>query len=88
LSALLMDKIAGLGRSSLDAGVGDNAVGGMKGAPRIFDGGDVGRAKGPYTPLLQRERQESVDVVNERYRRRKGIPEPDPEQEKDEDGDE
>jgi tRNA pseudouridine38/39 synthase len=48
----------------------------------------VGRAKGPYTPLLQRERQESVDVVNERYRRRKGIPEPDPEQEKDEDGDE
>ena len=93
LSALLLDKIAGLGKSSLDAqldagSLAHRNVGGMRGGPRVFDGGDVGKAKGPYTPLLQREKQESVEVVNERFRRRKGIPEPDPEKVKDDDGDE
>lgn len=75
LSALLLDKIAGLGKSTLDAemGVGEQGVGIARGGPRVFDGGDLGRAKGNYMPVLQRERQESVDVVNERYRVRKGI---------------
>jgi tRNA pseudouridine38/39 synthase len=89
LSALLLDKIAGLGQSTLDAEVPveQQSIGIARGGPRVFDGGDIGRAKGNYTPLLQRERQESVDVVNERYRVRKGI---DPERIKarDDDGDE
>ncbi|KAF1838374.1 pseudouridylate synthase 3 [Decorospora gaudefroyi] len=75
LSALLLDKIAGLGKSELEDDIadGETAVGIAKGGPRIFDGGDLGKAKGPYTPLLKRERQEPVEVVNERYRIRKGI---------------
>jgi tRNA pseudouridine38/39 synthase len=75
LSALLLDKIAGLGKATLDdevfaeqAGV----VGIPKGGPRVFDGGDTGKAKGNYVPVLKRERQEPVEVVNERYARRKG----------------
>ncbi|CAE7179258.1 hypothetical protein PTNB73_03507 [Pyrenophora teres f. teres] len=75
LAALLLDKIAGLGSSTLDQemAVEEQTVGIAKGGPRVFDGGDLGRAKGNYTSLLERERQESVDVVNERYRMRKGI---------------
>ncbi|KAI4926358.1 hypothetical protein J4E85_006651 [Alternaria conjuncta] len=75
LSALLLDKIAGLGQSTLDAEVPveRQSIGIARGGPRLFDGGDIGKAKGNYTPLLQRERQESVEVVNERYRVRRGI---------------
>ncbi|KAG9185419.1 tRNA pseudouridine38/39 synthase [Alternaria panax] len=88
LSALLLDKIAGLGQSTLDgeAEAGEQSIGIARGGPRVFDGGDLGRAKGNYMPVLQRERQESVEVVNEKYRVRRGIP--DPTVVKDEDGDE
>jgi tRNA pseudouridine38/39 synthase len=74
LSALLLDKIAGQGSSTLDKeiNVGEQVVGIPKGGPRLFDGGDLGRAKGQYTPVLKRERQERVEVVNERYAKRKG----------------
>ncbi|KAF1939497.1 pseudouridylate synthase-like protein 3 [Clathrospora elynae] len=89
LSALLLDKIAEQGKSTLDAevGGGEVTVGITRGGPRVFDGGDLGRAKGHYTPLLQRERQEPVEVVNERYRVRKGL-DPDRQKAKEEDGDE
>jgi tRNA pseudouridine38/39 synthase len=90
LSALLLDKIAGHGKSTLDdkafetdAGV----VGIPKGGPRVFDGGNMGRAKGNYIPVLKRERQETVEVVNERYAKRKGL-DPDRFKKGDEDGDE
>lgn len=75
LSALLLDKISGLGTSSLDSesGVEQAKVGIPKGGPRVFDGGNVGRAKGNYIPVLQRERQEPVEVVNERYAKKKGL---------------
>jgi len=46
-------------------------VGIAKGSPRVFDGGDIGRTKGAYVPVLKRERQETVEVVNERYRVRR-----------------
>ena len=62
------------------------SIGIARGGPRVFDGGDLGRAKGNYMPVLQRERQESVEVVNEKYRVRRGIP--DRIQAKDDDGDE
>lgn len=73
LSALLLDKIASEGQATLDAEQGaEEGVGIAKGGPRVFDGGDVGRAKGNYIPVLKRERQERVEVVNERYAKKKG----------------
>lgn len=79
LSALLLDRIAGLGGATLDTekdhddhGI-EERMGIAKAGPRVFDGGNVGRAKGTYTPVLLRERQESVEVVNERYAKKKGL---------------
>ncbi|KAF1951608.1 pseudouridylate synthase 3 [Byssothecium circinans] len=76
LSALLLDTIAAQGQSTLGAeetSGNEQAVGIAKGGPRVFDGGDVGRAKGNYIPVLKRERQDPVQVVNERYAKRKGL---------------
>lgn len=74
LAALLLDRIAGLGKATLGAeGAGlenPNEVGITKGGPRVFDGGNIGKTKGAYVPVLKRERQETVEVVNERYRAR------------------
>ena len=74
LSALLLDKIANVGQATLDKeeGLEEQQVGIAKGGPRVFDGGNLGRAKGNYTPVLKRERQETVEVVNERYLQRRG----------------
>ncbi|KNG51680.1 pseudouridylate synthase 3 [Stemphylium lycopersici] len=90
LSGLLLDKIAGLGTSTLDAEVPvqQQTVGMLKGGPRVFDGGDLGRAKGNYVEVLKRERQESVEVVNERYRIRRGALEADKARARGEDADE
>jgi tRNA pseudouridine38/39 synthase len=89
LSALLLDKIAGLGQATLDVeGAGQDGVVGIgKAGPRVFDGGNMGRAKGNYTLVMNRERSESVEVVNVRYAKKKGL---DPNRFKpiDEDGDE
>ena len=77
LSALLLDRVAQMGTSTLDHELaltkGEQSIGIGKSGPRVFDGGNFGRAKGNYTPVLQRERQEPVEVVNERYARRKGL---------------
>ncbi|KAJ4991565.1 tRNA pseudouridine synthase A [Stagonosporopsis vannaccii] len=75
LSGLLLDRIAGLGDSTLDkeASAEQQSVGMAKGGPRVFDGGNFGRAKGNYIPVLKRERQEPVEVVNERYAKKKGL---------------
>lgn len=77
LSSLLLDVIAKQGKSTLDseqqieaAGEGSAKQGP---GPRVFDGADVGRAKGKYIPVLNRERQDTVEVVNERYAKRKGL---------------
>ncbi|KAJ4299464.1 pseudouridine synthase deg1 [Kalmusia sp. IMI 367209] len=89
LSALLLDAIASQGTSTLDAEQGGKGAGsGMaRGGPRVFDGGNVGRAKGNYTHVLERERQEPVEVVNERYARKKGL-EPNRTKPKEEEADE
>jgi len=74
LAALLLDRIVGLGKATLEAEgaeLGEKEVGIAKGSPRVFDGGDIGRTKGAYVPVLKRERQETVEVVNERYRVRR-----------------
>jgi tRNA pseudouridine38/39 synthase len=90
LSALLLDKIARLGKSTLDDEAFEadaGLVGIPKGGPRVFDGGNIGKAKGNYIPVLKRERQEPVEVVNERYAKRKGL-DPDRFKKGEEDGDE
>lgn len=40
---------------------------------RVFDGSEAPRAVGTYTPIMQRERMETPDVVNARYAVRKGL---------------
>lgn len=75
LSGLLLDVVARQGKCTLDEEVvkGSQGQAGSKIAIRVFDGADVGRAKGKYTPVLLRERQDPVEVINERYARRKGL---------------
>ncbi|KAF2186339.1 pseudouridine synthase [Zopfia rhizophila CBS 207.26] len=80
LSGLLMDVVAHQGKIRLrldeeknvteaNQGKGKAKLGGV----RVFDGGDVAKAKGNYIPVLSRERQEPVEVVNERYAKKKGL---------------
>lgn len=73
LSALLLDTVAAQGSATLDAEGGLEGAGMAKGGRRVFDGGNVGKAKGNYMPVLKRERQEPVEMVNERYARKKGL---------------
>ncbi|KAF2848423.1 pseudouridylate synthase-like protein 3 [Plenodomus tracheiphilus IPT5] len=75
LAGLLLDRVAGLGSSTLDReiSVREQGVGIARSGPRVFDGGEGGKAKGSYVPVLKRERQEPVEVVNERYRVRRGM---------------
>lgn len=73
LAGLLLDRIGEQGESRLGSEGEEEKVGIAKGGPRLFDGGDLGRAKGIYVPLMKRERQETVEVVNERYARKKGL---------------
>ncbi|KAF2025687.1 pseudouridine synthase [Setomelanomma holmii] len=72
LSALLLDRIAAQGKATLDQEDSEQRGLGSKAGPRVFDGGNVGKAKGTYISVLQRERQEPVEAVNERYAKRKG----------------
>ena len=39
-----------------------------KGSQKVFLGGDSWKLVGKYVPLMERERMEDVDVINERYR--------------------
>lgn len=85
LSALLLDAVAAQGSATLDKEQDGGVM--PKGGPRVFDGGNVGRAKGNYMPVLQRERQDPVEVVNERYAKKKGL-DPNRTRPKEEDADE
>jgi len=40
---------------------------------KLFDGGDTARLKGEYVPVLERPRQESIEVQNRKYAERKGL---------------
>ncbi|KAF2260055.1 pseudouridylate synthase-like protein 3 [Lojkania enalia] len=72
LGALLMDAVAAQGKNKLEEREKECEAK-IRGGPRVFDGGDVGRAKGNYIPVLKRERGEPIEVVNERYARKKGL---------------
>lgn len=72
LAGSLLDVVAAQGRR-LVADVGlppseDRSV-------RVFDGGNRPRAVGTYIPVMQKARMETVDVINARYRERKGLDE-------------
>lgn len=73
LSALLLDTIAATGSSTLDREQEIKSNVRPKGGPRTFDGSNIGKARGSYKPMLQRERQEPVEVVNARYAKKKGL---------------
>ncbi|EME83059.1 uncharacterized protein MYCFIDRAFT_136942 [Pseudocercospora fijiensis CIRAD86] len=71
LARSLMDVVASSGHQP-DAAKLSSAVLAEKSA-RLYDGGPVPRTVGPYTPLMQRERMETPEVVNARYAARKGL---------------
>jgi tRNA pseudouridine38/39 synthase len=90
LAALLLDSIAERGASALDKekdGREEMEFGIGKTGPRGFDGGDIGKARGEYTRILDRERQETVEAVNEKYARKKGWEYPKVHKANEEDGD-
>lgn len=40
---------------------------------KVFDGGDKARSQGEFKPFVEREKIESVDVINHKYATRKGF---------------
>lgn len=40
---------------------------------KVFDGGDRPRLQGTYTRVMKKELMETVEVINEKYARRKGF---------------
>ncbi|KAH7346780.1 pseudouridine synthase [Rhexocercosporidium sp. MPI-PUGE-AT-0058] len=40
---------------------------------KVFDGGDIPRLQGVYTPVMKKLKMDSVDIINERYAVRKGF---------------
>ncbi|KAL8781305.1 MAG: hypothetical protein Q9213_006080 [Squamulea squamosa] len=43
---------------------------------KVYQGGDVARLVGRYTPILERPRMETVDAINAKYLQRKGLDPP------------
>ncbi|KAF2095765.1 pseudouridylate synthase-like protein 3 [Rhizodiscina lignyota] len=78
LAAALMDHASRSGRQEAEEqrngnDVPDQSSRAGKPSTLIYDGGSGSRAVGKYLPLLQRERMEPVEVINERYAKRKGL---------------
>lgn len=72
LAAGLLDLAAGQGdRSSLERG-GLRFPNDSQRSQKIFDGSDFGRLVGKYTPVMQKQKMESLEVQNARYRAGKG----------------
>ena len=46
---------------------------GGRGSQKVFLGGDTYKLAGKYVPVLEKPRMERVEVVNERYARKKGL---------------
>ena len=69
LADQLMGVVATQGKQREDTG--ENAEGSA--STRVFDGSERARTVGTYVPLMQRKRMEGPEVVNARYRVRKGM---------------
>ena len=48
-------------------------VGKSEGSQKVFQGGDSPRSVGNYVPVMQKQRMESVEIINARYAKRKGF---------------
>ncbi len=80
LAGSLLDVVVGqTGRGGGDsaaeaAGVEEEGTGGKSaGSQKVFQGGDGPRFVGTYVPVMRKPRMESVEVVNARYAKRKGL---------------
>lgn len=56
-----------------NGGHGKENEGGRSKTQKVFQGGNGPRLVGRYTPVKQKPRMESVQVLNERYAKRKGL---------------
>jgi len=68
-----MESVGKQAEQPAEQAVIDSAVKDLTESARVFDGGDRPRNVGKYTPLMQRDRMETPDVVNARYAVRKGL---------------
>lgn len=66
LAGTLLDVIVSLGKQEQT-----QSAPRFRGSQQVFAGGDGPRLAGRYTPVLQRPRMESVEVINARYAKRK-----------------
>jgi len=69
LAGSLMDVVAAQGKGVSED---EHPIAAMGRGVRIFDGADFGRSKGNYTRIMKMERTEPVEVLNERYAKKKG----------------
>ncbi|KAF4547663.1 tRNA pseudouridine synthase-like protein 1 [Elsinoe fawcettii] len=76
LAGSLSDLVASQGRqTSLPERPGAES----RRSQRVFDGGNDPRPTGTYTPVMRKERMEHYEVLNARYRQKKGLDEKAPE---------
>ncbi|KZF25277.1 pseudouridine synthase [Xylona heveae TC161] len=81
LAGTLLDVMVTQGNTGINRQVGDETVSSTSAAvasnkpksQRVFDGGNSAVLKGVYVPVMQKPRQEPVDVINARYAARKGL---------------
>ncbi|KAJ9661971.1 pseudouridine synthase deg1 [Coniosporium apollinis] len=74
LAGSLLDVAAGQGRRRDEKRLGDGIEAHSRGrSTRVFDGGDTARLAGKYIPVMQKERMESVEVINAKYAAKKGL---------------
>lgn len=75
LAGSLLDVVVGQGRGGSGAGAGgaEDAAGTRAGGQKVFQGGDGPRCRGRYVPVMRKPRNDSVEVINARYAKRKGF---------------
>lgn len=71
LIGTLMDVVAKQGKPVEELTLGKLVKGSR--SQKVFDGGDKARSQGEFKPMMDREKIQSVDVINEKYATRKGF---------------
>ncbi|PBP18279.1 pseudouridylate synthase [Diplocarpon rosae] len=71
LASTLLGVVAKQGNEARELSLGE--VKKASRSQKVFDGGDMPRLQGLYTPVMKKPRMETVDVVNERYAVKKGF---------------
>lgn len=78
LAGMLMDVVArqetGFGSVGPDASASTDGRGRrVEKSTKVFDGGDGPRLVGKYVPVMQKEKMDTVEIINARYAERKGL---------------